>query len=42
MVTSDFRAGDASINQLAFEISNYVLAFLQSVLFATLSIWRKK
>ena len=42
MVTSEYRADDASKDYLVFQISNYVLAFLQSVFFATLSTWRKK
>jgi len=42
MVTSEYRAGDVSENYRVFQISNYVLAFFQATLFATLSTWRKK
>ena len=41
MVTSENRADLASKNELVFHISNYVVAFLQSSIFATLSTWRK-
>ena len=40
--TSEYRADNASKNELAFHISNDILAFLQTVLFTLLFVSKKK
>jgi len=41
-ITSEYRADNVSKNELAFHISNYVLAFLQTVFFTLLFAPKKK